>query len=53
MMRHVVDDGVTFSEPKALPSILTSNTGFNHDRAIQMRNGRILFPVFFTTRLPR
>ncbi|MCE5311003.1 MAG: exo-alpha-sialidase [Acidobacteriales bacterium] len=50
MMRRSVDDGVTFSEPKALPiDPSPSYTGFNHDRAIQLRNGRILFPVFFTT----
>ncbi len=50
MMRRSEDDGVTFSQPKALPvDPSPSYTGFNHDRAIQLLNGRILMPVFFTT----
>ncbi|MBM3755255.1 MAG: exo-alpha-sialidase [Acidobacteria bacterium] len=44
------DDAKTFSP--ARPMAITpspSYTGFNHDRAIQLRSGRILMPLFFTT----
>lgn len=50
MVRLSRDDAKTFSPP--VPMAITpapSYTGFNHDRAIQLRNGRILMPVFFTT----
>ena len=50
MVRRSNDGGATFSEPKPIPiEPAPSYTGFNHDRAIQLRNGRILLPVFFTT----
>lgn len=44
------DDAKTFSAP--VPMAITpspSYTGFNHDRAIQLKSGRILMPLFFTT----
>lgn len=50
MVRVSRDDARTFSPP--VPMAVTpspSYTGFNHDRAIQLRGGRILMPVFFTT----
>ncbi|MBM3785222.1 MAG: exo-alpha-sialidase [Acidobacteria bacterium] len=49
MVRLSTDDARTFSAPR--PMAITpspSYTGFNHDRAIQVRGGRILMPVFFT-----
>ncbi|HWQ54994.1 MAG TPA: sialidase family protein [Bryobacteraceae bacterium] len=43
------DDAKTFSPPKAMPiDPHPSYTGFNHDRAIQLRSGRILMPLFYT-----
>jgi len=49
MVRLSSDDGKTFTPPKAMPiEPYPSYTGFNHDRAIQLRSGRILLPVFFT-----
>ncbi|HEU0120250.1 MAG TPA: sialidase family protein [Bryobacteraceae bacterium] len=50
MVRISKDDAKTFTPP--VPMAITpspSYTGFNHDRAIQLRGGRILMPVFFTT----
>ena len=50
MVRISKDDAKTFSPPVAMtitPS--PSYTGFNHDRAIQLRGGRVLMPLFFTT----
>jgi lysophospholipase L1-like esterase len=50
MVRLSTDDARTFSPPAEMaitPS--PSYTGFNHDRAIQLRSGRVLMPVFFTT----
>ena len=50
MVRVSSDDAKTFSAPK--PMAITpspSYTGFNHDRAIQLKTGRILMPVFYTT----
>ncbi len=44
------DDAKTFSPP--VPMAITpspSYTGFNHDRAIQLKSGRILMPLFFTS----
>ncbi|MEK7409670.1 MAG: exo-alpha-sialidase [Acidobacteriota bacterium] len=50
MARISTDDARTFSPPVPLPiEPRPSYTGFNHDRAIQLRSGRILMPVFFTT----
>jgi sialidase-1 len=44
------DDAKSFSEPVPLPITPSpSYTGFNHDRAIQLKSGRILMPLFFTT----
>jgi sialidase-1 len=49
MVRLSTDDARTFSPPKPLPiQPYPSYTGFNHDRAIQLRDGRILMPLFFT-----
>jgi hypothetical protein len=49
MVRLSTDDAKTFSPPKPMPVIPTpSYTGFNHDRAIQLKSGRILMPVFYT-----
>lgn len=50
MVRISKDDAKTFSPP--VPMTITpspSYTGFNHDRAIQLRGGRVLMPLFFTT----
>ena len=50
MVRISKDDAKTFSPP--VPMRITpapSYTGFNHDRAIQLRSGRVLMPLFFTT----
>src|SRR4051812_32559941 len=50
MVRRSSDDAKTFSAPRAMaitPS--PSYTGFNHDRAIQLKGGRILMPLFYTT----
>ncbi len=50
MVRISKDDAKTFSPPVAMtitPS--PSYTGFNHDRAIQLRGGRVLMPLFFTS----
>jgi sialidase-1 len=50
MVRLSSDDAKSFSAPR--PMAVTpypSYTGFNHDRAIQLRSGRILMPVFFTS----
>lgn len=50
MVRISKDDAKSFSAP--VPMAITpapSYTGFNHDRAIQLKGGRILMPVFFTT----
>ena len=50
MVRLSTDDAKTFSPPKPMPiDPYPSYTGFNHDRAIQLRSGRILMPLFFTT----
>ncbi len=49
MVRISQDDARTFSPPAPLPvQPYPSYTGFNHDRAIQLRSGRVLLPVFFT-----
>ena len=50
MVRISKDDAKTFTVPQ--PMAITpqpSYTGFNHDRAIQLKSGRILMPLFFTT----
>ena len=50
MVRLSRDDAKSFSKP--VPMAITpspSYTGYNHDRAIQMKSGRILMPLFFTT----
>ncbi len=50
MARLSRDDAKTFSAPVAMaitPS--PSYTAFNHDRAIQLRGGRVLMPMFFTS----
>ncbi len=50
MVRVSKDDAKTFSAP--VPMAITpapSYTGFNHDRAIQLKGGRILMPLFFTS----
>ncbi len=50
MIRISTDDAKTFSPPRPMPvDPHPSYTGFNHDRAIQLRSGRILMPLFFTT----
>ncbi|MCX6624300.1 MAG: sialidase family protein [Acidobacteria bacterium] len=50
MVRQSSDDGKTFTEPKPMPiEPAPSYTGFNHDRAIQLRDGRVLMPLFYTT----
>jgi hypothetical protein len=50
MVRLSGDDARTFSPPREMPiTPAPSYTGFNHDRAIQLKSGRILMPVFFTT----
>jgi len=50
MVRLSGDDGGTFSPPREMPiTPAPSYTGFNHDRAIQLKSGRILMPVFFTS----
>jgi sialidase-1 len=50
MVRISSDDAKTFSAPKPMPVTPSpSYTGFNHDRAIQLRSGRILMPLFYTT----
>ncbi len=50
MVRLSTDDGRTFGPPKPLPiEPSPSYAGFNNDRAIQLRGGRILMPLFFTT----
>lgn len=49
MVRLSSDDARTFSPPREMPiTPAPSYTGFNHDRAIQLKSGRILMPVFFT-----
>jgi sialidase-1 len=49
MTRVSTDNAKTFSAPKPMAiDPYPSYTGFNHDRAIQLRSGRILMPVFFT-----
>lgn len=48
MQRFSVDDAKSFSPPQPIPvTPYPSFTGFNNDRAIQLRSGRILFPVYF------
>ncbi len=50
MVRISDDEARSFSPPRPLPiEPAPSYTGFNHDRAIQLRSGRVLVPVFFTT----
>lgn len=50
MVRISTDDAKTFSAPQAMAiTPQPSYTGFNHDRAIQLKSGRILMPLFFTT----
>ena len=49
MVRLSSDDARTFSPAREMPiTPAPSYTGFNHDRAIQLKSGRILMPVFFT-----
>jgi sialidase-1 len=49
MVRISADDAATFSPPQPMPITPSpSYTGFNHDRAIQLKSGRILMPVFYT-----
>lgn len=48
MERISTDGAKTFSPPKPIPVVPSpSYTGFNNDRLIQLRSGRILFPVYF------
>ncbi len=50
LVRWSTDDGKTFSEPKAIlidPS--PSYTGLNNDRAIQLKSGRVLLPLWYTS----
>lgn len=48
MIRISSDDAATFSEPKPMPVVpYPSFTGFNNDRVIQLRSGRIIFPVYY------
>jgi sialidase-1 len=50
MVRLSTDDGRSFSPPREMAiTPAPSYTGFNHDRAIQLRTGRILMPVFYTS----
>jgi Neuraminidase (sialidase) len=43
------DDAKTFSDPEALPiDPYPSYTGMNHDRAIQLKSGRIVEPLWYT-----
>lgn len=50
MVRLSTNDAHTFSPPREMAiTPAPSYTGFNHDRAIQLRSGRILMPVFFTS----
>ncbi len=49
MVRVSADDAKSFSAPREMPVTPSpSYTGFNHDRAIQLKSGRILMPVFYT-----
>jgi hypothetical protein len=49
MVRISGDDTRTFSPPKEMPITPSpSYTGFNHDRAIQLKSGRILMPLYYT-----
>src|SRR3954447_267488 len=49
MVRLSGDDAKTFSPPKPMPITPSpSYTGFNHDRAIQLKSGRILMPLYYT-----
>ena len=49
MVRLSSDDAKTFSPPKPMPITPSpSYTGFNHDRAIQLKSGRILMPLYYT-----
>jgi hypothetical protein len=48
-VRISTDDATTFSPPRPMPvDPHPSYTAFNHDRAIQLRSGRILMPLFYT-----
>lgn len=48
MERISTDDARTFSSPKTIPVVpYPSYTCFNNDRAIQLRSGRILLPVYY------
>lgn len=48
MVRISTDDAKTFSPPRPMRVVpYPSFTGFNNDRAVQLRSGRILFPVYF------
>jgi sialidase-1 len=51
LFRLSTDGAKTFSPPKPIPIIPSpSYTGFNNDRAVQLRSGRILVPMFFESK---
>ncbi|MGH9397246.1 MAG: sialidase family protein [Terriglobia bacterium] len=48
MVRVSTDDGRTFTPPKRIPVVpYPSYTALNNDRAIQLRSGRILLPLYY------
>lgn len=50
MLRVSTDDAKTFSAPKVIPvSPYPSYTIMNNDRALQLKSGRVLLPVQFTS----
>lgn len=50
MFRISNDGGRTFSAPKPIPlEIQPSYTGMNNDRLIQLKSGRLVLPLWFTT----
>jgi sialidase-1 len=49
LFRLSKDDGKTFTDAKPIPiDPYPSYTGTNHDRMIQLRSGRIVFPLWYT-----
>ncbi|MFN7925545.1 MAG: sialidase family protein [Bryobacteraceae bacterium] len=49
MVRVSTDDARTFSPPREIPMEPSpSYSGINNDRAIQLKSGRVLLPVWFT-----
>lgn len=50
MVRVSTDDGKTFSPPRAiLIDPAPSYTGSNNDRMIQLKSGRVVLPLWYTT----